>query len=561
MTESSVRRVSAAQWLYATAPLWWLPQAALLALAVSRLQAGGGFAAMLQPAAGIVLLGLLRMGCEAWSAARLFDNAREQLSAWRGEAVRALAERSPLDRLRMPAGAAASSLAEQAEAILPWLTRYQGALWRVRVVPLLILLPVAWFSWAAAAVLLLAAPLIPLFMAIIGWRAKAASEAQWLQLSDMNGFLLDRLRGLPTLQALDAVDATAQRLRKHAEDLRQRTLRVLRIAFLSSAVLELFAALGVAMVAAYVGFHLLGYFQFGAWGQRLGLAEGLFVLLLAPAFFEPLRELAAVWHDRAAGEAAQAALHTLGAGGMPLPDGQKAAQLQPQGAEGRAAHAPGVCMQGLSFGFEGEQLLFHGFDLDVRPGEHVALVGGSGAGKTVLLSLLAGLLPATAGRIEVGGVPLTAVSLPALRRRMAWMGQHPHLFSGSVQHNVSLGRPGVDRHAVRHAMRVAWLDGVAQAHPGAALGEGGTGLSGGEGARLALARLVAATHADLILLDEPTAHLDSETAAQIVQAVKALAQGRTLIVATHDPQLVAWMDRSIDVSRPLDAGIDERKRA
>lgn len=561
MTASSVRQVSAARWLYATAPLWWLPQAALLALAVSRLQAGGGLAAMLQPAAGIVLLGLLRAGCEAWSAARLFDNAREQLRAWRGEAVQALAERSPLDRQRMPAGAAASALAEQAEAILPWLTRYQGALWRVRVVPLLILLPVAWFSWAAAAVLLLAAPLIPLFMAIIGWRAKAASEAQWLQLSDMNAFLLDRLRGLPTLQALDAVDVTARRLRNHAEDLRRRTLRVLRIAFLSSAVLELFAALGVAMVAAYVGFHLLGYFQFGAWGQRLGLAEGLFVLLLAPAFFEPLRELAAVWHDRAAGEAAQAALHTLGAGGMPLPDGQKAAQLHPQSTDGRAAHAPGVRMQGLSFAFEGEQPLFQGLDLDVRPGEHVALVGGSGTGKTVLLSLLAGLVPATAGRIEVGGVPLTATSLPGVRCRMAWMGQHPHLFSGSVQHNVSLGRPGVDRHAVRHAMRVAQLDGVAQAHPGAALGEGGTGLSGGEGARLALARLVAATHADLILLDEPTAHLDSETAAQIVQAVKALAQGRTLIVATHDPQLVAWMDRSIDVSRPLDAGIDERKRA
>ncbi|GAD24492.1 thiol reductant ABC exporter subunit CydD [Acidovorax sp. MR-S7] len=561
MTISSARQVSVAQLLHTTAPLWWLPQAALLALAVARLQAGGGLTAMLQPAAGIILLGLLRAACEAWSAARLFDSAREQLTAWRHEAVQALAERSPLDRQRIPAGAAASALAEQAEAILPWLTRYQGAIWRVRVVPLLILLPVAWFSWAAAAVLLLAAPLIPLFMVIIGWRAKAASEAQWLQLSDMNAFLLDRLRGLPTLQALDAVDTTEQRLHNHAEDLRQRTMRVLRIAFLSSAVLELFAALGVAMVAAYVGFHLLGYFHFGAWGQRLGLAEGLFVLLLAPTFFEPVRELAAIWHDRASGEAAQAALYELGVGGLSLPDGHKAAQLHLQGVEGRAVHAPGVRMQGLSFGFEGEQPLFQGFDLDVRPGEHVALVGESGTGKTVLLSLLAGLVPATAGLIEVGGVPLTDASLPRLRSRMAWMGQHPHLFAGSVQHNVSLGRSGVDRHAVQHAMRVARLDGVAQAYPGAALGEGGTGLSGGEGARLALARLVVAKDIDLLLLDEPTAHLDSETAAQIVEAIKILAQGRTLIVATHDPQLVAWMDRSIDVSRRLDACMNQRKRA
>lgn len=561
MTERSLSRLSAAQWVYAIAPLWWVPQAALLALAVSRLQAGGGFAAMVQPAAGILLLGLVRAGCEAWSSARLFDRAREQLTAWRREAALALAQRSPLDRQRIPSGAAASILAEQAETILPWLTRYQGAIWRVRLVPLLILLPVAWFSWAAAAVLLLAAPLIPLFMAIIGWRAKAASEAQWLQLSDMNAFLLDRLRGLPTLQALDAVEHTAQRLRSHAEDLRQRTMRVLRIAFLSSAVLELFAALGVAMVAAYVGFHLLGYFHFGTWGQRLSLAEGLFVLLLAPAFFDPLRELAAVWHDRAAGEAAQEALLKIGAKGISLPDGQQAVQYASLGTQGRAARAPSVRVRELVFAFGEERQLFHDFNLDVHPGEHVALVGESGAGKTVLMSLLAGLLPAKAGSIEVGGVRVSAETLPWLRGRMAWMGQHPHLFAGSVQHNVSLGRPGVDRHAVQHATQVAGLEAVVQAHPGSTLGEGGTGLSGGEGARLALARLVAAKHADLILLDEPTVHLDSETAAQIVQAVKTFAQGRTLIVATHDPLLIACMDRSIDVSRPRHRIADERKRA
>src|SRR5690606_4184577 len=146
------------------------------------------------------------------------------------QSVAALAARSPLDRARIPAGAAASALAEQAEAILPWLTRYRAAMWRVRVTPLLILLPVAWYSWAAAAVLLLAAPMIPLFMAIVGWRAQAASEAQWLQMSSMNGFLLDRLRGLPTLRALGGVDASARRLRASAEDLRERTMRVLRIA-------------------------------------------------------------------------------------------------------------------------------------------------------------------------------------------------------------------------------------------------------------------------------------------------------------------------------------------
>lgn len=554
--------LAAVRLLHAASPLCWLPQAALLALAVSRLHAGGGLAGVLQPAAGIVLLGLLRAGCEAWSAARLFDHAREGLTAWRHRGAAMLAGRCALDRQRMPAGAAASALAEQAEAILPWLTRYQSALWRVRIVPPLLLLPVAWLSWAAAGVLLLAAPLIPLFMAIVGWRAKAASEAQWLQLGDMNAFLLDRLRGLPTLRALNAVDLSARRLRRHAEALRQRTMRVLRIAFLSSAVLELFAALGVALVAVYVGFHLLGYLNFGAWGARLELAEALFILLLAPAFFEPLRELAAVWHDRAAGEAAMQALRRLSDGGLSLPGAgpvaagpqippqiplQTALQIAPQR---RALRPPGVRVQGLAFAFPGERSLFENFDLELRPGEKLALVGGSGAGKTVLLSLLAGLVPASAGCIEVGGRPLTAETLPQLRRRMAWMGQHPHVFAGSLWHNVSLGRPDVGEDEVRQAMRLARLDAVLQARPELVLGEGGTGLSGGENARLALARLAAAPEADLLLVDEPTAHLDGETAGQIAQALEVLAQGRTLIVATHDPLLAARMDRVVRLPAP-----------
>ncbi|MEO7938015.1 MAG: thiol reductant ABC exporter subunit CydD [Burkholderiaceae bacterium] len=562
--------------LHAITPLLWLPQAALLALGVSRLQSGEGLEGVLWPAAGIVLAGLVRAGLEAWTEQRLFDTARDRLSTWRNRAIAAVAARSPLDRARVPAGAAASAVAEQAEAILPWQTRYRSATWRVRILPALILLPVIWYSWAAAAVLLLAAPLIPLFMVIIGWRARAASEAQWLQLSSMNAFLLDRLRGLPTLRALGSVDLTARRLRASAEDLRQRTMRVLRIAFLSSAVLELFAALGVAMVAAYIGFHLLGYLNFGAWGRRLSLADGLFILLLAPAFFEPLRELSAVWHDRAAGIAAMDALDRLSSDGMSLPDRPESEDLKPHHRQPDliARHAlardvvellpdrpPDVRVQGLGFAFRGEAAVLENFALDVRPGEHVALMGGSGTGKTVLMSLLAGLLSATTGRIVIGGVTLTAKSARRLRGRMAWMGQHPHVFSGSVLFNVTLGRPGVGAAHANQAIRWAGLDQVAQAHPGVSLGEGGTGLSGGESARLTLARLACARHADLLLLDEPTAHLDSETAETVTQALLTLAQGRTLIVATHDPVLAARMNRVVQLTAPRDAPARDRQIA
>ena len=566
--ESGTLPRTAAGLAHAVSPLLWLPQAALLALSVSRLHSGAGLDGVLWPATGIVLTGALRVWLEAWSAARLFETGREHLSRLRERAIAAVAARSPLDRERMHAGAAASALAEQAEAILPWQTRYRSAHWRVRVMPPLILFPIAWFSWVAAVALLLAAPLIPLFMVIVGWRARAASEAQWLQMSSMNAFLLDRLRGLPTLRALGGVEATARRLRASAEDLRRRTMRVLRIAFLSSAVLELFSALGVAMVAAYVGFHLLGYLEFGAWGRRLSLAEGLFVLLLAPAFFEPLRELASVWHDRAAGLAAMDALERLGAGGLPLlddahpvppPEQTVATDAQRADAQdGTRGRPPRVHVQGLSFAFPGEAPVLRNFTMDVKPGEHVALMGSSGTGKSLLMSLLAGLLPAPAGRIEIAGVALDAGSARCLRARMGWMGQRPHVFGGSVEHNVALGRTGVGSERVRRAIGWARLDAVAQAHPGTSLGEGGTGLSGGECARLALARLAAAPHADLLLADEPTAHLDAETAEQVIESLVALAQGRTLIVATHDPVLAARMDRVVHLGPPVDAAAPRR---
>ena len=578
-------RLDAACLIHALSPLLWIPQAALLALGVARLQSGAGLAGVVWPAAGIVVAGLLRAWLDAWSSTRMFESARERLSLWRERAITSLSARSPLDRSRLHAGTAASVLAEQAEAILPWLTRYHGAMWRVRLMPLVILLPVAWYSWAAAAVLITAAPLIPLFMVLVGWRARAASEAQWLQMSSMNAFLLDRLRGLPTLRALGSVQATARRLRASAEDLRQRTMKVLRIAFLSSAVLELFSALGVAMVAAYVGFHVLGYLEFGAWGGRLTLGEGLFILLLAPSFFEPLRELAAVWHDRAAGVAAMDALERLTGNGLPLldettnvrpgaggaaadslssanhdqsapgavkPASVKAASVKPASTDPASPQrpAPGVQLTDLGFAFPGEKPVFQGFSLAVRPGEHVALVGGSGTGKTVLMSLLAGLLVPTAGRIEIDGQTLAPDTVRALRERMAWMGQRAHVFAAPVRDNIALGRPSVDDERVRQAITQARLDTVAQAHPGVSLGEGGTGLSGGEAARLALARLMAAPEADLLLADEPTAHLDSETADQVAESLVTLARGRTLIVATHDPRLAARMDRIVQLPSP-----------
>jgi ATP-binding cassette subfamily C protein CydD len=544
MLERLARPPRVASLVQGAAALLWLPQAALLAWAVDGLARGEGLRAVVWPALGIVLLGLLRATCEAWGMRRVFAAARLALSGMRAQAAAVLAAHSPLDSARPASGLAASTIAEQAEAVVPYLVRYAPARWRAMVVPLLILPLVAAYSWVAAAILLVAAPLIPLFMAIVGWRARAASEAHMVEAGGMHAFLLDRLRGLASLRALGAVEATALRLGEAAQGLRRRTMAVLRIAFLSSAVLELFSALGVAMVAAYVGFHLLGTFEFGTWGRRLSLGEGLFVLLLAPAFFEPLRELSAVWHDRAAGEAALAALDRLGQGGTPLPGANAGFPPEERPTPGGP---PSVRLRGVHLVHAGGGTVFEGRDLRIAAGEHVALMGASGSGKTALLSLIAGLRSAQQGQVVVGGVPLSDRTAAALRRRMAWMGQKPHVFAGSVEANVALGRAGVQARQVEAAMRFAALDAVAQAHPRASLGEGGRGLSGGEAARLALARLAVHPGADLLLVDEPTAHLDTATAAHVAESLVALAQGKTLIVATHDPVLAARMDRVISL--------------
>lgn len=535
-------RISATAGLLQTmAALLWLPQAGLLAFAVQRIADGQPARAALLPACGVLALGLLRAALEMLGTRRAFREARPILSALRDSAAAALAARSPLDGARPTAGLAASVIAEQAEAVLPYLTRFHPIRLRAAILPLTILAAILPISWLAALVLLAAAPLIPLFMALIGLRAKEASEAQMLELGSMNGFLLDRLRGLATIRALDAVETTAKRLRAAADALRMRSMAVLRIAFLSSAVLELFAALGVAMVAVHIGFHLLGQLPFGTWGARLSLGEGLFVLLLAPAFFEPLRDMAAAWHDRAAGEAALAALKGLAEPGLPLP-GAMAAPV----SEAPRAGPPGVIVEGLRFCHAGAATpVFEAVELTIAAGERVALLGPSGAGKSTLLALIAGLAPAEAGSIAIGGIPLTAATAPALRARMAWIGQRPHLFAGSMRSNIALDRPGIGPAEVAAAARAAAFDTVLSDAGGRPVGEGGAGLSGGEALRLALSRAFADPRVDLILADEPTAHLDAATAAEVTDGLLALAAGRTLIVATHDPVLAARLDRVV----------------
>ncbi|MGR9215595.1 thiol reductant ABC exporter subunit CydD (plasmid) [Rhizobium leguminosarum] len=533
--------------LQALAAAVWIPQAGLLAVSVGRIADGGGLHDVLWPALGILALGFARSCLDAAGGSLAFQAARGELSRRRQIAAAALSMSSPIDRGRPASGKAASVLGEQAELIVPYLARFQPARMKASLVPLVILAFILPVSWIAALVLLFAAPLIPIFMALIGWRAQAASEKQLVATGGLNGFLLDRLRGLQTIRALDAVDATALRLRSEAESLRVRTMAVLKIAFLSSAVLELFAALGVAMIAVYVGFSLLGEIRFGTWVGRLDLTEGLFILLLAPAFFEPLRELSAVWHDRAAGEAALKALDALAAGGLFI---RGATEVAP--AASAVVEAPAIRLENVDFRYNAaEPLILDGFNLDIATGEHLALLGASGSGKSTLLSLISGLTPCTGGRIVIGGMELADDTAAALRASMAWIGQRPHIFAGTIAGNIALGRPGISSGDVTDALGAARLGKVAAAYGNRPLGEGGIGLSGGEALRLAIARAACNPRLRIILADEPTAHLDAATAAEVAESLLSLSRGRTLIVATHDPLLAARMHRAMRVDADI----------
>ncbi|MDH7786248.1 ATP-binding cassette subfamily C protein CydD [Ochrobactrum sp. 19YEA23] len=540
--------------LQALAALLWLPQAGLIAYAIGCLADTGFDNRIYYAALGIFLLGCLRSLIDGAGAAKAFDAARAELTALRERAFAAFSNRSPLDTARPSSGEAASILAEQAEMVVPYLSRFLPVRIRVMLVPLAILLAVFWFSWAAALVLLVAAPLIPIFMALIGWRAKAASEKQLIALGGMNGFLLDRLRGLTTIRSFHAVDATATRLRDNAETLRTKTMKVLRIAFLSSAVLELFAALGVAMVAVYIGFHLLGTLQFGAWGHQLTLGEGLFILLLSPAFFEPLRDLSAVWHDRASGEAAVDALEKLSRHSMPVVGSSSVTAREPEETD------PSVQLHDIGFQYPVGPSVLTDFNLTIEAGEHVALLAPSGYGKSTILALIAGLAAPQTGAIRIGGTSLMPENATVLRQRMSWVGQKPHIFAGSARHNITLGREASARPIATIIDDMA-LTHVAGITGNGVIGENGAGLSGGEALRLALARIAVDPKADIILADEPTAHLDSETARHIADSLLRLAKGKTLIVATHDEGLACRMDRIIRLDSCQDSDPVWQRRA
>jgi len=452
---------------------------------------------------------------------------------------------------RERSGDVVNALSDGIEGLEAYYARYIPAMALMSLLPLAILVFVLAHDWLAAVILVVTAPLIPVFMILIGKGTEKRNQKQWKQLAHMSAHFLDMIQGLTSLKLFNASRREAKMVAKIADDYRQSTMSVLRVAFLSSFMLEFFATVSVALVAVIVGFRLF-------WGE-LDFFYGLFVLLLAPEFYLPLRNMGTQYHAR---------MEAIGAVERILEIFQQ--KPQDQSADETDATQPSTIKQlsqlppdfmpqaqielrDLHFHYPDQRQALKGVSFTIKPQETLAIVGESGAGKTTLLNLLLGFLQAQRGEIRLHnqqqqqqqGYALHDLSKDVWYQQLAWLPQRAQIFPKTVAENIALGQEKIDLAAIQQAAKQAYADEFIQALPNGyqtLIGEGGQGLSGGQQQRIALARIFL-KDAPILLLDEATAHLDQHSEQLIQQSLSTLIQQRTVIMIAHRLQTIKHADR------------------
>jgi len=496
----------------------------------------------------VVLRAAVAWGTEV-AASRSSARAKSEL---RTALIAHVARRSPLDasagadavQSDEPGHAGSGQLVTLAtrgiDALDGYFARYLPQLNLAVIVPLTILVVIVGRDWISAAIIAVTLPLIPVFMALIGATTGEKTARQLEVLARLSGHFLDVVAGLPTLKVFGRAKAQAVTIREVADRYRQTAMATLRVTFLSSLVLELLSTVSVALVAVAVGLRLLN--------GHLGFETALFVLVLAPEAYLPLRLLGANYHASSEGIAAAGQVFEL--------------LEQPAPSVGRRTDVPDpasapIAVNRLSVAYPGRpRPAIDGLSCRIAPGRITAISGPSGCGKSTLLSVLLGFVVPESGSVHIGSSDLADLEPDRWRERIAWVPQRPHLFAASLADNVGLGRRDVSEEELLTAITAAGLaDVVARLPEGLSsrLGEGGAGLSAGERQRVALARAFL-RHAPLVLLDEPTANLDGETEARVLQAVQRLVEGRTVILVAHRPSLLAMADDVIELTSSVVAG-------
>jgi ATP-binding cassette, subfamily C, bacterial CydD len=406
-------------------------------------------------------------------------------------------------------------------------------------IPLAVLAFVFPLDLTSGLILLGAAPFVPVFMVLIGSQAEKLNQRQWRRLAALSARFLDSLQGLTTIKMFGASRREAEIIVRITDDYRQTTLSVLRFAFLSALILELIATVSMAMVAVFIGFRLLS--------GEMAFQTGFFILLLVPEFFLPLRALGSHYHSRLSASAAAEGL--LAILDEPPPDSEPTDMQHPRWS------AVGLQLDNLCFAHTPAHEIVCELNLQITPGSFTVLAGLSGVGKTTLLRLLLGSIAPDKGRILCNGIDLSHIAPAAWHAHIAWMPQEPYLFQGSIKYNARLWDDAPETPAQREALQYAaartGLDKDIAALPhgwDTQLGEGGQGLSGGQRRRLALTRAML-KHAPLVILDEPTAHLDDAGRHTVIAALRSMAGQRTVVIASHDPAVLAAADRVVDLAK------------
>ncbi|PVV10596.1 MAG: thiol reductant ABC exporter subunit CydD [gamma proteobacterium symbiont of Ctena orbiculata] len=457
----------------------------------------------------------------AWASERVAQDAAQRVKlSLRKRLYTKLRQLGPAYLTEQRTGDLVNTLSDGIEALEAYYARFLPAISLMALVPLSILLFVFPIDWISGLIMLATAPLIPFFMILIGKGAERRNQKQWQRLARMSAHFLDTIQGLTTLKLFNASRLEAEMIARISDDYRRTTLSVLRIAFLSAFALEFFSTVSIAIVAVLIGFRLF-------WGE-LDFLYGFFVLLLAPEFYLPLRNLGSHYHAR---------MEAIGAAGKMIeileqaPEESAWDENRPLLFQGRI----GLQLVGVGFSYPDGRRALADLDLAITQGERVAIVGPSGAGKSTLVNLLLGFQQPDRGAIHVNGQPLTSLDPGEWRSRVAWVPQRAHLFHGTVADNIRLARPGATQAEVERAAQQGQADEFIRQLPdgyNTRVGEAGQGLSGGQIQRIALARAFL-KETQLVILDEATAHLDLESEMRIQQAIRNLAEGRTLIMVAH----------------------------
>lgn len=450
----------------------------------------------------------------------------------RQQIIQKLLAVGPMSLQQKPTGSWANLMLEQVENLHNFYARYLPQQFLSLIVPILILCVVFPINWAAGLILFSTLPLLPIFMALAGIKAVEANQRNIGVLSRMSGQFLDKLRGLETIRLFGQAEKQTEQIYQSTEDFRLSTMDVLKMAFLSSAVLEFFTAISIAVMAVYFGFTFLGELDFGGYGVAVGLFTGFFCLMLAPEFYQPLRELGVFYHDKAAAIAAADNIETfLNEEVLSHQVSQKDFQNQPLVIQAKDCVV--LSVQG--------KCLTHPLNFEICEKQHIALVGQSGAGKSSLMNMLLGFLPYE-GSVTINGVELRELNLSQWRAKLAWVGQNPQLIRGSLKENILLGNREVSEQSLGQALSRSKADEfVYRLGLEHQVQDSNAGISGGQAQRIAIARALLRDY-ELLMLDEPTASLDLQSEQQVLEALQHLSQQHTTLMITHRVEDLANCD-------------------